>query len=63
MSYPPSYGSYPPVHTQIVTQPLPVLARPHIVIAWVVTVLHAGLHPAVGDRGDAPQDEHGDPSP
>jgi hypothetical protein len=38
MSYPPSYGSYPPVHTQIVTQPHRS-STAHLVIAWVVTVL------------------------
>ena len=37
MSYPPSYGSYPPVHTQIVTQPYRS-STAHIVIAWVITV-------------------------
>jgi hypothetical protein len=33
MSYPPSYGSYPPVHTQIVTQPHRS-STAHLVIAW-----------------------------
>ena len=38
MSYPPSYGSYPPIHTQIVTQPYRS-STAHLVVAWIITVL------------------------
>ncbi|HEY5788313.1 MAG TPA: superinfection immunity protein [Microlunatus sp.] len=41
MSYPPSYGSYPPVHTQIVAQPYRS-STAHLVVAWVITVLTLG---------------------
>lgn len=41
MSYPPPYGPYGPVHTQVVTQPYRS-STTHVVIAWIVAVLTVG---------------------